>query len=436
MKWLLLYLLLINAAGLFLFRLDKYRAVHQQWRIPESRLFLTALMGGGIGCLAGMYLFHHKTRHRKFRYGIPAVLILEAILMAAAIILFYTPDSYERDPVRLVRHELSVLKNTDSASLDTYVSYQDLFPSETSDKSISREIREIFSSFYDSFEYKILDVQKDSQTAEITVQLTTLDGRQLAHEYSKATLSNQIQNSATPSRVEFSLEDCYLLLASVLKNGSFDTVTSQYTIALRESEGKWKILDATSLQEALTGYFSTYVSDPYLLTPSETVEVYLETLGNFDMEQLTRYFSLDQLFSGDAEYKRSISQALAQQLLEYLDYSITGETISENGTSAAVSLNLTSCDCYAIMENYQEQVLAYTRTAQALQDGIGGRLTKANDLLISCITENRKSAATTLEVQLENDGSNWKFKLNDAFSEALLGNIREAMEDVSRQLTQ
>lgn len=435
MKWLLLYLVLANAAGCFLFWLDKYKAVRQQWRIPESRLLLAAVLGGGLGCLAGMFLFHHKTRHKKFTIGIPVILLAQAALLTLFLLWHYSTLSYREDPVKLVRHELSVLKNTDSVTVDQELSYEDLFPSEDTDKTISRELQNVFSAFFDDFRYKILDVEKGDGRACVTVRLTTLDGKALAREYSRATLSNQIQNSATPSGVEFSLEDCYLLLASVLENGSFDTVTSEYAIELEEHDGIWSISSPSELQEALTGSFATYVSDPYLLTPSETVEVYLDTLKSFDMEQLTRYFSLDSLFSGDAQYKRSISQALSQQLLDYLDYEISGEELSQDGAAATVSLELTSCDCYAIMEAYQQQVLAYTQTSQALQDGISGRLNKANDILISCITENKESTTSSLDVSLENDGSSWKLNSDDALSEALLGNISEAMNEVSKHLS-
>ena len=87
------------------------------------------------------------------------------------------------------------------------------------------------------------------------------------------------------------------------------------------------------------------------------------------------------------------------------------------------------------MEQYQQQVLAYTQTSQALQDGISGRLTKANDILISCITDNTESTTTALDVSLENDGSSWKLNSDDTLSEALLGNISEAMNEVSQHLS-
>ena len=81
----LLYLLLgylvgINLLGFFLMGLDKRRAKRNRWRISEVSLFLPAILGGSLGALIGMHLFHHKTRHWYFRLGLPAVLVLQGVL--------------------------------------------------------------------------------------------------------------------------------------------------------------------------------------------------------------------------------------------------------------------------------------------------------------------------------------------------------------------
>ncbi len=68
------YLLIINAAGFLLMLADKYKARKNLWRIPESTLFLTAILGGSLGSLLGMYAVRHKTRHLKFTLGMPAIL--------------------------------------------------------------------------------------------------------------------------------------------------------------------------------------------------------------------------------------------------------------------------------------------------------------------------------------------------------------------------
>ena len=77
---LLVYLVLVNAAGLLFMFVDKQKAQRGQWRIPEATLMLTAAIGGSVGSLLGMYLFRHKTRHLKFTLGIPLILAAQSAL--------------------------------------------------------------------------------------------------------------------------------------------------------------------------------------------------------------------------------------------------------------------------------------------------------------------------------------------------------------------
>ncbi|MBQ8128810.1 MAG: DUF1294 domain-containing protein [Clostridia bacterium] len=81
----LVYLIGINLFSFVLFGLDKRRAKRDEWRITERTLLLSAALGGSAGALAGMRIFHHKTRHRVFRYGIPAMLILQIAAGAALL---------------------------------------------------------------------------------------------------------------------------------------------------------------------------------------------------------------------------------------------------------------------------------------------------------------------------------------------------------------
>ena len=86
MKYILAYLLIVNAVAFMLMLIDKIKAKKNLWRIRESTLMLWAAIGGSIGALAGMYTFRHKTLHRKFTIGIPAILILQ---IAAVIYILY-----------------------------------------------------------------------------------------------------------------------------------------------------------------------------------------------------------------------------------------------------------------------------------------------------------------------------------------------------------
>ena len=74
------YLLAINVATLITFGIDKLEAKRAKWRIPEATLLMMAVVGGSVGAWAGMKLWHHKTRHKKFRYGIPVIFALQIAL--------------------------------------------------------------------------------------------------------------------------------------------------------------------------------------------------------------------------------------------------------------------------------------------------------------------------------------------------------------------
>ena len=88
MKYILLYLALVNAVAFLLMLVDKIKAKKNLWRIKESTLILSAVLGGSIGALAGMYTFRHKTRHPKFTVGIPLILALQVAAVLYIIIKF------------------------------------------------------------------------------------------------------------------------------------------------------------------------------------------------------------------------------------------------------------------------------------------------------------------------------------------------------------
>ena len=81
MKTLLcLYLLIINALGFLIMLADKEKAKKQLWRIPESTLLTVAVLGGSVGCYAGMRVFHHKTRKPKFYIGVPVIFAVQVLV--------------------------------------------------------------------------------------------------------------------------------------------------------------------------------------------------------------------------------------------------------------------------------------------------------------------------------------------------------------------
>mgnify|MGYP000043018340 CR=1 FL=1 len=74
-----IYLIIINLIGFYVMWSDKRKAKKGRWRIPENTLFLITLLGGGIGTIAGMYTFRHKTQKIQFVIGFPFITILEIV---------------------------------------------------------------------------------------------------------------------------------------------------------------------------------------------------------------------------------------------------------------------------------------------------------------------------------------------------------------------
>lgn len=83
----IIYLVAINLITFLVMWLDKRKAKKGRWRIPENTLLLFVLLGGGIGGIVGMYVFHHKTQKAKFVIGFPVILICEILIIIAIFVL-------------------------------------------------------------------------------------------------------------------------------------------------------------------------------------------------------------------------------------------------------------------------------------------------------------------------------------------------------------
>ena len=77
----LIYFLAINVVTFFVYGIDKWKARRDKWRISEATLLGLAVIGGSIGAWLGMKVWHHKTLHKKFRYGLPLILFAQIVLL-------------------------------------------------------------------------------------------------------------------------------------------------------------------------------------------------------------------------------------------------------------------------------------------------------------------------------------------------------------------
>ena len=123
----LIYLIGINLAGFIIMGVDKKRAIRGAWRISEASLFLTALLGGSLGCILGMQHFRHKTKHWYFKYGMPAILVVQVLLFILLYIdvIYAVIMSYHREfftsIITGIKIELYFIKNR-TCNLHTCIS--------------------------------------------------------------------------------------------------------------------------------------------------------------------------------------------------------------------------------------------------------------------------------------------------------------------------
>ena len=328
-------------------------------------------------------------------------------------------------PKDAVSQELDYLVDSQTQSAEQKALLSNLFPADEKNEKTDLELAQTFDLFFKDFSYTITQSAIKEGKATVYVDLTTIDATALAKDFIAQSIIKQIQGSATPSSVTFSSNDYYHSLYLLLSSKDYPTADSKCSINLTQTETGWQIDPHQHLADHLTGGFIDAVSNSNLFTPEEIATIYLDTIKAFDKEQMNQFFALDTLFAADDEYKRRISQSLTEQILKYFDYKILSSNV--NGKTATVTADIISYDANSIIQNFSNQMATYTATSQALQDGIGGRLTKAYQVLTDCINQNTDTKTTQITLSLNNDGIIWKLTLDEALGQAILGNVQAAL---------
>ena len=322
--------------------------------------------------------------------------------------------------------EKTISKNLDSDTTMKYISYQELFPDSENNAELSDDIKEVFSLFFRTFDYKILDISVDQnqKTASALIRLTTLDAETLAKDFISASLQNEILETASgeenTDKNSNSLEERYLLLHKLLKNNSYNTAERNTSVQLinhgSSSEPDWEITHSASLENDLVGGLISYLSDPDLVPPDKTLDIYLKTLQDMDVQQMANYLGLDSILNTSDSAKNAIASALMEQFHSCFNYKITDTSAS--GYSATVNAELTTFDSDSILSQYEEELNTYLDSADAVIDGSQKRYNKSHELLLDSIKNNEATITATATFHLTNDGASWK--LEDAGTE--LGN--------------
>jgi hypothetical protein len=177
------------------------------------------------------------------------------------------------------------------------------------------------------------------------------------------------------------------------------------------------------LENDLVGGLVTYLSDNQILSPDETLSVYLDTLKEMDSAQMSNYLGISSLLNTDDESKQQIAAALVEQVHLNFDYEITDTQIS-NGSSAIVEADITTFDSDAILEQYQEELDTYLASADAVIDGASVRTEKSYEMLLHAIEDNTKTVKAEASFHLTNDGVSWNLENNnEELGNAIFGTL-------------
>ena len=338
------------------------------------------------------------------------------MIILLSVFLCSCSQSAKAHAEKAIKKDLDLLKNLDSETTMQYISYQELFPDSDDSTKLSADIKEVFSLFFQNFDYKILGISVDSdeKNASAQLKLTTLDAEALASDFVSASLQEEILETASGKENDngISLEQRYLLLYKLLKNNTYSSAERNTSIQLNNlgssSEPDWEITHSSSLENDLVGGLITYLSDPDLVPPAETLTVYLKTLQEMDVKQMANYLGLDSILNTSDSAKNAIASALMEQFHSCFNYKISSTSVS--GYLAEVDAELTTFDSNSILTQYEKELNTYLASADAVIDGSQKRYNKSHELLLDSIRNNQATITATATFHLTNDGASWKLE--------------------------
>ena len=166
----------------------------------------------------------------------------------------------------------------------------------------------------------------------------------------------------------------------------------------------------------------TYLSDSDLVSPEETLSIYLDTLKTMDSTQMGNYLGLESLLNTSDSAKNSIASALVEQVHKCLDYQITSCDIQSY--NAIVTAEVTTFDSASILSDYQNSRDAYLSSVDAVIDGSSKRYEHSLELLLDSINNNTSTITSSVTFHLFNDGVSWKLLENsEALGNAIFGTL-------------
>lgn len=324
-----------------------------------------------------------------------------------------------------ITKELDSIKDLDFETAQKYISYQTFFSGIPQNDISDENTQNVFTLFFQNFDYKILDIDVDraNNLATAKIRLTTLDAQTLAKDFATSKLEWLILTAADSGMqntddISYSMDDYYDIFYSLLTENTYDLVKTICTVDLQCTDKKnrtWEIITTSSFENNLIGGLLTYLSDTDLLSSEETLSVYFQTILSMNLEEMGTFLGIESILNSSDDVKTDIAYALIEQVHNYLDYKIINCTTE--GYTASIEVEITTFDSASITNSYQSKLEEYLATPEAVIDGSEKRYEKSVALLLEEINNNERTCTSTITLYMINDGVSWK--LND--SDHILG---------------
>ncbi|MDO5392085.1 MAG: hypothetical protein Q4F24_13485 [Eubacteriales bacterium] len=353
--------------------------------------------------------------------------LLPLLLLPLALCLTGCENEEKAAVESVITRDLDKLKNLDADTAREYISAENLFPDSTATDSGQDSVEDFISNYFQNFDYKILEIKTDKDSATASLRLNTLDAQSLARDYTGAQLQSQILDVAS-SRQETSnktLQDHYQLLCQLMENNDYETVENSCTIHLQKMQDTWIIQKTAALENDIIGNFITYVSNSNLLTPEETLNIYLSTIRSMSEDQLICYLNLNQYLNNGDPTADEFTSVIIDQVMSDFTYEIK-ETLQE-GYNATVYLDVTTFDIDAVIDNYNTRYQNYLKTPESLYAGTDGRLKESLELMQECLEKSTATTTLSVSIPMVNDGKSWTIQSPEQIGNSIFGSLTESL---------
>lgn len=420
---LIIYIILINLIGFCIMGIDKWKAKRRRWRVPERTLFLIALLCGSIGILIGMYVFRHKTKKLIFAIGIPAILVIQLLLLG---LLFSWNAKRLGSPTQAVQNELDLIEELDAGTIQSFVSYENLTNSQHAAGDIGEDTAEAVTLFFKDFKYNIHQEQISGDEATVSVNITNIDMHALARDLCSELLRRSVE--LFPEQTSSTTNDYYMLLRDMLSSHSYSDVVTTAYFHLKRDENGWYILADDTLEDELVSGFISYMNDPHILSASEVLAIQLDALKNLTAEEWAQYLSIEDVFAThNTDHYALIDEEFISQLSSAFDYEILRCREKEDTASAVI--RITSIDMTNVLSIYKDKLLAYAATTQSIRDDDVTFSNETARMLLESLQENESTTATDVNLTFNNNGSSWIVYFDNEFTNAVMGDMEAAINE-------